>query len=167
MAGSSNALLVGLALASVACRGNAPPPGGEQPPAGAGAGIPSTADSDTGGERHRMEGTNTGVEFEAPRRIPGVLAGLDQVKRQPDQTNLSAFRGDLGSMEDAMRADLTRAGLADTGEFQALTDSIGRDLGGGAGRLADAAQPGKVPRLEARVRRLIAVHDQMMRSARR
>ena len=66
-----------------------------------------------------------------------------------------------------MRDDLTRAGLADTGEFKALTDSIARDLGGGAGGLTDDPKSDQVARLDARVRRLIEVHQGMMGTARK
>jgi hypothetical protein len=157
--------LLGLALAAP-CRGDTPPQR-DPPPEGARTGSPYSSGSETGAVQQQREGTNTGVEFEAPRRIPGVLAALDQIKRQPDQRNLTAFRGDLATLEDAMRNDLTRVGLADTGEFHALTDSLARDVGGGPGGLSDAPKPGEVSRMDARVRRLIEVHDQMMSSVRR
>jgi hypothetical protein len=158
--------LLGLAVAA-ACRGDIPRVR-DQPPADARTGSPYSMGADSGAARQQIQGTNTGVEFEAPRRIPGVLAALEQVRRQPDKQNLTAFRGDLGTLEDAMRNDLARVGLADTGEFHALTDSIGReDLGGGAGGLADEPDPEKVARLEARVRRLIQVHERMMSSVRK
>ncbi len=158
-------LLPGLALVA-ACAGDTPATR-DQPAAGARTDSPYSAGSDSGAVRQPVAGTNTGVEFEAPRVIPGVLASLAQVKRQPDQQNLTAFKGGLGRMEDAMRSDLARVGLADTGEFQALTDSMARDLGGGAGSLVDEPKAGEVPRLEMRVRRLIQVHEQMMGSVRK
>jgi hypothetical protein len=157
--------LLTLALAA-ACRGDTPPER-EHPPAGARTGSPYSTGSESGAVRQQMEGVNTGVEFEAPRRIPGVLAALAQVKRQPDKQNLTAVKGDLGTLEDAMRNDLSRVGLADTGQFHALTDSIARDLGGGAGGLAEAPEAGEIPRLEDRVRRLIEVYQQMMGSVRK
>ena len=157
--------LLGLALAG-ACRSDSPP-ARDHPPEGERTGSPYSAGSDSGAVRQQIEGTNTGVEFEAPRRIPGVLAALTQLKRQPDKRNLTALRGGLGTLEDAMRNDLARAGLADTGEFHALTDSLARDIGGGPGGLADEPDPEKVSRIEARVRRLIQVHDQMMMSVRK
>lgn len=157
--------LLGLALAA-ACRGDSPPER-EHPPAGARTGSPYSTGSDSGAARQQTEGIGTGVEFEAPRRIPGVLAALEQVKRQPDRRNLTALRGDLGTLEDAMRNDLYRVGLADTGQFHALVDSIARDLGGGPGGLAEEPEPDEIPRLEDRVRRLIQVYDRMMRAVRK
>ncbi|HUR96167.1 MAG TPA: hypothetical protein VMY76_16425 [Gemmatimonadales bacterium] len=157
--------MLGLVLAA-ACRGDTPSER-DQPPEGARTGSAYTTGSESGAVQQQVEGTNTGVEFEAPRRIPGVLAVLEQIKRQPDERNLTAFRGDLGTLEDAMRNDLTRVGLADSGEFHALTDSLARDLGGGAGGKVDAPESGDISRIEARVRRLIEVHDRMMSSARR
>jgi hypothetical protein len=153
-----------LALAGVtvmlACR-EAAPPAGER------TGSPYSTGEDSAARGQRIEGTGTGVELETPVRIPGILAALDQVKRQPDKENLTALRGNVGSLEDAMRHDLTRAGLADTGEFRALTDSLARDLGGGAGGLSDDPKPDRVARVEVRVRRLIDVHQRMMGTARK
>jgi hypothetical protein len=158
--------LLTLALA-VACRGNSPPER-ENPPAGARTGSPYSAGSDSGAARQQMEGVNTGVEFEAPRRIPGVVAALTQLRREPSRENLTAVKGDLGTLEDAMANDLSRVGLADTGQFSALTDSIAReDLSGGPGGLADPPKPGQIPRLEDRVRRLIEVYQRMMSSVRK
>lgn len=151
--------LIGLAVA-LACRGGAPPAGERT------ASAYSTGD-DSGASRQQIEGTNTGVEFEAPARIPGVLATLEQLKRRPDKTTLTALRGDVASLEDGMRSDLTRAGLADTGEFHALTDSLAGQLGGGAGGLTDDPKPEQVAKLDADVRRLIEVHRSMMKTARK
>jgi hypothetical protein len=114
-----------------------------------------------------MEGTNTGIEFEAPRRIPGVFAALSQVAREPDRRNLTALRGDLGTLEDAMRNDLYRVGLADTGAFSALVDSLAHTLGGGPGGLTKPVDPKEVPKLENWVRRLVEVYNQMMSSVRK
>jgi hypothetical protein len=132
----------------------------------AGLAVMLACREDSGARQQRIEGTGTGVEREAPARIPGALAVLDQVKRQPDKENLTALRNNLGSLQDAMRKDLTRAGLADTGEFRALTDSLARDLGGGAGGLAGDPKPDQVARVDARVRQLIEVHQRMMGTVR-
>jgi hypothetical protein len=137
------------------------------PPAGERTGAPASMGEDSGARGQRIEGTGTGLTLETPVRIPGIITALAQVKRQPDTENLTALRGNLGSLDDAMRHDLTRAGLADTGEFRALTDSLARDLGGGAGGLGDDPKPDQVARLEARVRRLIEVHQGMMGTARK
>jgi hypothetical protein len=105
--------------------------------------------------------------METPARVAGVLTILDQLKRQPDKKTMTALRGGVGSLESAMQNDLTRAGLADTGEFKSLTDSLAQDLGGGAGGLTDDPKPDQVSRLDARIRRLIEVHQRMMGTARK
>jgi hypothetical protein len=156
--------LLGFALV-VGC-GSDSPPARDHPPAGARTSSSYSMGSDSGAARQQLEGSNTGVEFEAPRRTPGVLAALDQFSRQPDKQNLTALRGNLGSLEDAMRNDLSRVGLADTGEFHTLTDSISRDIGGGPGGLSEP-DSGDVSKLQARVNRLIQVHGRMMASVRK
>jgi hypothetical protein len=145
-------------VAMVACQ-----PG--KPPKGERTGSPYSTGDDTGAANQRIEGTHTGVQLEAPNRIPGVLAALQGVKGQPDKRNLTALRGNLGDLEDAMANDLVRAGLADTGQFHALRDSLAKDFGGGPGSLAQDAKPGLVERVDARVRRLIDVYQGMMEAA--
>jgi len=148
-----------------ACRARTPETG-QQAAEGARTGSPYSTGRDSGAVGQRLEGTNTGVEFEAPRRIPGVLATLSQVVRQPDRRNLTALRGDVGTVEDAMRDDFRRAGLADTGAFSALADSLADALGGGAGGLAKPADPKEIPRIEGWVRGLVDSYNRMMGSVR-
>ena len=150
--------LIGLA-AALACR-RAEPPDGERT-----ASAYSTG-SDSEARDQRVEGTGTGTTLEAPQRIPGVLTTLDQLKRQPDKKTLTALRGNIGSLEDAMRNDLLRAGLADTGEFHALTDSLAEQLGGGAGGSPTIRSPSR-SRSWMRVRRLITLQESMMKTARK
>ena len=152
----------------VGCRTADKPPGGGQAAEGTRTGSPYSTGSDTTAVNQRIEGTNTGVEFEAPRRIPGVLAALDAVARTgkaPDQENLTALRGGISSMTAAMRSDFTRVGEADTGAFQQLADSLGRQIGGTAGGLADRMDPSEVPQLSAMVRRLIGLYQDRMKLA--
>jgi hypothetical protein len=151
--------LVGLA-AALACRGGGPPEGERTASA-------YTTGNDSAARDQQVEGTGTGTQMETPSRVSGVLTILDQLKRQPDKKTLTALRGGVGTLESAMRDDLTRAGLADSGEFKALTDSIARDLGGGAGGLTDDPKPDQVARLDARIRRLIEVHQGMVGTARK
>jgi hypothetical protein len=148
-----------------ACRARTPE-SGQQASEGERTGSPYSTGRDSGAVRQRMEGTNTGVEFEAPRRIPGVLATLTQVVRQPDQRNLTALRGDLSSMEDAMRDDFRRVGLSDTGAFSALADSLAFALGGGSGGLAKPADAAAMPKIERWVRGLVDTYNRMMGSVR-
>lgn len=152
----------------VGCRTADKPPGDGQASEGSRTASPYSTGSDTTAMNQRMEGTNTGAEFEAPRRIPGVLAALDAVAEPgeaPDQENLTALRGSINSMTDAMRSDFTRVGEADTGAFHALADSLGRQLGGTSGGLAEELDPAEVPQLSARVRRLIDLYQGRMRQA--
>ena len=135
------------------------------PPEGDRTASAYTTGEDSGAQRQQVEGTNTGTQMETPARVSGVLTMLDQLKQHPDKKTLTALRGGVGTLEAAMGDDLTRAGLADTGEFKALSDSLAHDLGGGAGGLTDDPKPEQVARLDARIRRLISVHQRMMGSA--
>ncbi|MGH3994275.1 MAG: hypothetical protein ACRDSN_17670 [Pseudonocardiaceae bacterium] len=114
----------------------------------------------------RLEGTHTGVEYEAPRLIPGMRAQLDRLVEsggQTDDHNFTAYRGTAAALVDAMQSDLTRVGLADTGAFKALSDSIARDLGGGAGSTAEAPDRSRLGQHLRRMRSLIGVYEQWMR----
>jgi hypothetical protein len=63
-----------------------------------------------------------------------------------------------------MAADLHRVGLADSGSFRALGDSVMEDLGGGAGT-ESRLDRSKLPQHIARMRRLISIYQQAMREA--
>ena len=158
--------VIGLGLTIVlGCRGENPP-SREPPPPGERTSSPYSTGSDSGAARQQLEGTNRGVEFEAPRRIPAVVAALSQLTsagKTPDKTDLAALRGDIGTLEDAMRDDFARVGLADTGAFHDLTDSIARQLGGGPGGLTKDIDPKEVPELSTRVERLIGIYHDWMR----
>jgi hypothetical protein len=159
--------LLSLALL-IGCRATDKPPGGARAAEGTRTGSAYSTGSDTTAMNQRIEGTNTGAEFEAPRRIPGVLAALDVVSQRgpaPSQENLTALRGSVSSMTAAMRSDFTRVGEADTGAFRDLADSLGRQIGGTAGGLADEMDPSEVPQLSARVRRLIGLYQERMKHA--
>ncbi len=119
---------------------------------------------DTGNTR--LEGTHTGVEYEAPRLIPGMRAQLERLAEsdaQPDDHDFTAYRGTAATLVAAMQSDLTRVGLADTGAFNSLSDSIARDLGGGAGRAAEGPDRARLGQHLRRMRSLIGVYEQWMR----
>jgi hypothetical protein len=140
----------------------------EHAPAGARTSSPYTSGSDSGARQQQIEGTGTGVEYEAPRRIPGVVAALGQLTgpgKTPSRENLTALRGELGDLGSAMAKDLSRVGLADSGAFHALRDSISRQLGGGPGGLADSLDAAGTRKLAAQVRSLIDIYHSWMRSA--
>jgi hypothetical protein len=152
----------------VGCRTADQPRGGAQAAEGVRTGSPYSTGSDTTAMTQRIEGTNTGAEFEAPRRIPAVLAALDAVAepgQSPSQENLTALRGSVASMTAAMRSDFTRVGEPDTGAFHELADSLGRQIGGTAGGLADEMDSSELPRLSAGVRLLISLYQERMKTA--
>jgi hypothetical protein len=126
-----------------------------------------TSDSDSSAKAAGLEGTNSGSELEAPRLIPAVQNQLNLMSAggQPaDQENLNAYKNLAGDVVNAMAADLTRAGLADSGNFRTLRDSVLDDLGGGAGTNADLKRSEVQPHI-GRMRRLISMYQQSMRSA--
>jgi hypothetical protein len=126
-----------------------------------------TSDSDSSAKGAGIEGTNSGSELEAPRLIPAVQNQLNLMSAggQPaDQENLNAYKNLAGDVVNSMAADLHRAGLADSGGFRTLRDSVLDDLGGGAGTNTDLDRA-HVRSHIARMRRLISMYQQGMRSA--
>jgi hypothetical protein len=81
-----------------------------------------------------------------------------------DPENLTAYKNLAGDVVNSMAADLHRAGLADSGDFRALKDSVMHDLGEGAegGSTLDHLT---LNQHIARTRRLISMYQQAMRSA--
>jgi hypothetical protein len=126
-----------------------------------------TSDSDSMARSTGLEGTNSGSELEAPRLIPAVQNQLNLMGAggQPsDRENLDAYKNLAGDVVNSMAADLHRAGLADSGEFRTLRDSVLDDLGGGAGTHSDLDREHLSGHI-ARMRRLISMYQQSMRSA--
>jgi hypothetical protein len=125
-----------------------------------------TSDSDSGVRAAGVEGTNSGSELEAPRLIPAIQNQLSLMAagEQPtDPENLTAYKNLAGDVVNSMGSDLSRVGLADSGSFQALKDSVLDDLGGGAGTEASLDRSklkGHIPRM----RRLISMYQQGIRS---
>ena len=115
-------------------------------------GTPDVA-ARTGGAE--LEGNEPGVEFEAPRLIPAIRAQIIEIEGPEGATegNLAAFRSGVGTLVSAMRADLNRVGVTDTGDFYALGDSVLRKLGDGAGDVV------------GQVERLIEKYEEGMRKA--
>jgi hypothetical protein len=104
------------------------------------------------------------VEFEAPPLIPAMRAQLDQVTQpesRPDPSAITSYSGAASRLIDAMEADLARVGLADTGAFKVLSDSVLNDLGGGTG-LANPPDSQRLSANTSRVRRLIALYESWM-----
>jgi hypothetical protein len=126
-----------------------------------------SAGTDSGADAQKLEGTNTGTQYQAPTLVPGVVTALDQLKEHPGKENFAALRGTLGHLEDAMRADLTRAGLADTGAFRALSDSLSLDFGGGPGDRGEDPTPERISKVSTRTQRLIDVYNRMVATARK
>jgi hypothetical protein len=126
-----------------------------------------TSDADTSVRAAGIEGTNSGSELEAPRLIPAVQNQLSLMASgaQPaDRNNLTAYKNLAGDLVNSMAADLYRAGLADSGGFRALHDSVMDELGGGAGT-PSTLDGSKLKDHIAAMRRLISMYQQSMRSS--
>ena len=126
-----------------------------------------TSDSDSSVRAAGIEGTNSGSELEAPRLIPAIQNQLNLMAsgEQPtDPENLTAYKNLAGDVVNAMVADLHRAGMADSGDFRALRDSVMDDLGGGAGT-ESTLDRSKLQGHLGQMRRLISMYQQAMRSA--
>jgi hypothetical protein len=124
-----------------------------------------TSDSDSAVKAAGVEGTNSGSELEAPRLIPAIQNQLNLMAaggEPTDPENLTAYKNLAGDLVNGMAADLDRAGLADSGSFKALRDSVMDDLGAGTASKLDRS---KLNEHIARMRRLISKYQQGMRSA--
>jgi hypothetical protein len=127
-----------------------------------------TSDSESNAKDDRLSGTNSGSELEAPRLIPAMLNQLNLMSKSPGRVsteNLTAYRNLAGDLIHSMQADLARVGLADSGNFHALADSALTDMGGGAGGMASGPDPSKLGEHVSRMRRLISLYQEAMRSA--
>lgn len=123
------------------------------------------AATDSGPARPGPAGTNTGVEFEAPRLIPGVRAQLELLASRPtDEANRTAHKNLISDLIQSMTADLSRVGLADSGAYKALADSVLRTIGGGTGPARGPETSELRPHI-ARVQRLIGIYEAWMRQA--
>ncbi len=113
-----------------------------------------------------MDGTNSGAELEAPRLIPAVKNQLELMASgsQVSRENMTAYKNLAGDLVTSMQADLYRVGLADSGHFKVLSDSVVEDIGGGTGTAA-GPEPSKVPQHVSRMRRLIELYQGSMRGA--
>jgi hypothetical protein len=107
-----------------------------------------------------------GVEFDAPRLIPGIRAQMSEIGDPKGATegNIAAFRNGVGSLVNAMEADLNRVGVSDTGYFSVLSDSIMREFGGGASDFPELS-PAEARQAAAQVERLIGIYGERMRKA--
>jgi hypothetical protein len=126
-----------------------------------------TSDSDSAVKAAGIEGTNSGSEMEAPRLIPAIQNQLNLMAagEQPtDRENLTAYKNLAGDVVNSMVADLSRVGLADSGAFKALRDSVMDELGGGAGT-ESTMDRSKLGDHISRMRRLISMYQQGIRGA--
>jgi len=126
-----------------------------------------TSDADSSAREDGMAGTNSGSELEAPRLIPAIqnqLTLMANGTQPPDPDNMTAYRNMAGDLVNAMAADLSRAGVADSGNFRTSSDSVLEDLGGGAGGLAKLDRS-HLPQHVERMQRLIRRYQQAMRTA--
>jgi hypothetical protein len=124
-----------------------------------------TSDSDSAARAAGVEGTNSGSDLEAPQLIPAVqnqLSLMASGAQQVDRNNLTAYKNLAGDLVNSMAADMNRAGMADSGDFEALHDSVMDQLGGGAGTTATLDRS-KLKEHIAAMRRLISKYEQAMR----
>jgi hypothetical protein len=127
---------------------------------------PYTADAENRTREDGLEGTNSGSELEAPRLIPAVKNQLDLMSSgsQASRENMTAYKNLAGDLVTSMQADLNRVGQADSGNFKALSDSVLDDIGGGTGTTT-GPERSEIPRHVARMRALIELYQQTMRSS--
>jgi hypothetical protein len=143
--------------------------GRESPETGArgtASSSPYTADSENRAREDGVDGTNSGAELEAPRLIPAVKNQLDLMGSGSEisRENMTAYKNLTSDLVTSLQADLYRVGHADSGHFKALSDSVLEDLGGGTGTTA-GPEPSRVPAHVSRMRRLIDLYQETMRSA--
>jgi hypothetical protein len=153
----SRAMLLLIGLTLPACRERMPETGRTA------SAYTTGGDSAAGADLH---GTAAGVEYEAPRLIPGMRAQLElysSPNKRVTDSDVASYRNTAGMLIDAMQADLTRVGLADTGAFKALSDSVLNELGGGTG-VPHGMTGQRLSQNVARMQRLIGVYEQWMRN---
>jgi hypothetical protein len=153
----SCSLLVALLLLG-GCRSSNSDTGRNQP------GV--AADSELTGGGAGLGAAESGVEFEAPRLIPGMRAMLGVVadSGRLDEGTATGYKQAAGRLVDAMLTDLNRVGVGDDGSFRAMGDSVVDLLGGGTG--VPDADAGEIERSAALLRRMIDSYQERMRSAR-
>jgi hypothetical protein len=83
---------------------------------------------------------------------------------QASPENFTAYKNLAGDLITSMQADLYRVGLADSGQFRSLSDSVLDDLGGSGGGSANP-DPSKMKEHVARMRRLIENYQNAMKNA--
>ena len=113
-----------------------------------------------------LEGIEPGLEFEAPRLIPAIRAQITEIGSPEGATegNLTAFKGGVGNLVNAMKADLNHVGVTDSGDFSVLSDSVTRKIGGGASTPPDIS-PDEARQAAGQVERLIGIYEERMRKA--
>jgi hypothetical protein len=134
------------------------------------SGVPETGPPDVAsrvGSAEQSDGESA-VEYEAPRLIPAIRAQMTQLQEPggADEGNLTAFRNGVGTMLNAMTADLQRVGVTDSGTFRELSDSVLRAIGGGPGSPPDIS-PEDIKPAVGQVDRLIGMYEQRMRAGAR
>jgi hypothetical protein len=154
--------LLFVALLSYACGRETPETGAR----GSASSSPYTADSEARAREDGLEGTTSGAELEAPRLIPAVKNQLELMASGSEisRENMTAYKNLAGDLVTSMQADLYRVGFADSGHFKALSDSVIEDIGGGTGTAA-GPEPSKVSAHVSRMRRLLDLYQETMRSA--
>ena len=134
------------------------------------SGVPETGTPDVAARTGsaELEDNEAGVEYEAPRMIPGIRAQISRLEEADGASdeNMTAFRNGIGALVNAMQADLNRVGVTDTGRFKTVGDSLMREFGGGPGTPPDM-KPEEARAAIAQVERLIELYEERMRAGTR
>lgn len=118
---------------------------------------PGTAGADTKGG---MQMTMQGVQM-----MPGMRAHLDSLgSMQPAQiaATMAAHQDIASRMMDAMGADMRGMSMKPDSAWAALSDSLRQDLAE-VPRLSGGALQGRMQAHAGRMRRMLAMHEEMMR----
>jgi hypothetical protein len=140
------ALLVG-ALALAGCNGR---------------GDRAERSRDTAGMMGRMD--SAGMHMEAMQMMPQMRAHMDSMMRmspQQMQSMMAMHQGMMSQMMDRMGGDMRRMDMSGMPEWSALTDSVKRDLAD-LPNVKGQELSGRMRSHAGRVKRLIAMHEQMM-----
>lgn len=101
------------------------------------------------------------AELGAESLVGPIRQQLDRMTANPREyaaENLTSYKNLAATFQSAVRADMARLGTGDRTAYEALVDSIERDIGGGAG-VARGPTPEEIPAHAARMRRLITLYE--------
>jgi hypothetical protein len=128
------------------------------------AGTMGQTDSGEMGMGHMDSGGMGGLPMRSMQMMPQMRAHMDSMSRMsPEQMRgmMATHEGMMSRMMDGMGADMRGMNMSATAEWSALTDSVKEDLA----ELPNLKGQELTARMRAhdeRVKRLMAMHEQMM-----